>query len=225
MLEVTAALDDAEIVERVLDGDVGLFEVIVRRYNQRLYRVAYSVLGDAAEAEDVMQDAYVRAYDKLHQFAGRAAFSTWLTKIAVYEASSRVRKRGRTVSLEPASDDEAGILDRRSSDRPTPEEQLRNTRLRGMLAEAVEALPEIYRVVFVLRDVEGLDTAAAAQCLDISEAAVRVRLHRARRRLRRLIEGRVGREVRHLFEFHLSRCDHVVAGVFARLDPRRPRRD
>jgi len=94
------ALSDEEIVARVKDGDTGLYEIIMRRYNQRLYRVAVAVLRDYAEAEDVMQEAYVRAYQHLEQFAGRAAFSTWLTRIAVHEALRRVRLRNRNVSLD-----------------------------------------------------------------------------------------------------------------------------
>lgn len=219
LLRMSAALSDEEVVERVLAGDTGLFEVIMRRYNQRLYRVAYSILRRASEAEDVMQEAYVRAFHKLDQFEGRAKFSTWLTKIAVYEASARVRRRRRTVPLEIAAADEAGgdLLSRRPSPSPSPEEHVGNRELQVVLTEAVEELPDIYRVAFVLRDVEGLDTADTAEALEISETAVKVRLHRARRMLRESVERRIGDEVHGLFAFHLHRCDRIVDGVFSRI--------
>lgn len=219
LLRRSAAFSDEEVVERVLAGDTGLFEVIVRRYNQRLYRVAYSILGHKDEAEDVMQEAYVRAFHKLAQFEGRAKFSTWLTRIAVYEASARARRSRRLVPIDTGGreDGTEGLLARRPSPGPSPEEHVGNRELRGVLTEAVEELPEIYRVAFVLRDVEGLDTAETAASLGISETAAKVRLHRARRMLRDSVERRVGDEVQGLFEFHLRRCDRIVAGVFARI--------
>src|SRR2546422_6006907 len=95
-----AAMTDEEIVERILGGDTALFELLMRRHNQRLYRVTRAIVGDAGEAEDVIQDAYVRAFEHLGQFAGRARFSTWLTRIAVHEAFARLRRRGRQLDIE-----------------------------------------------------------------------------------------------------------------------------
>jgi RNA polymerase sigma-70 factor, ECF subfamily len=221
-LPEAAALPDDLVVRRVLDGEVALFEILMRRHNQLVYRVARSILGDPDEAEDVMQDAYVRAYDNLAQFEGRAAFSTWLTRIAVYEAQARRRRRGRLVALPSApgsaEDDSPGLVSRG----PGPDQEAHGSQLRALLTAAVETLPESHRVVFVLRQVEGLSTAETSESLGISQENVRVRLHRARALLRGELERRLGDGARHLYPFHLRRCDRVVDGALARIgDPRR----
>lgn len=214
-----AAIDESDerIVERVLGGERELYEVLIRRHNQRVYRIARSVLGDEDEAEDVMQDAYVRAYAHLDQFEGRAKFSTWLGKIAVYEALARARRRGRFVEWDETTmtDDAQAGSDPRTP--PTPEDELGRRELGYILTEAVDALAAPQRLVFVLRQIEGLSTAEAAECLGISEDNVKVRLHRARRALRRSIDRRIGESAPELYAFHLSRCDRIVQNVFARL--------
>jgi RNA polymerase sigma-70 factor (ECF subfamily) len=211
------ALSDEDVVARVLAGDTPLFEILMRRYNQRLYRVARSVLRDDDEAEDVMQQAYVEAYTHLAQFAGRAKLSTWLTRIAFHEAIARWKRRRRegTSRFSPESEEDA--MNRVISAEPTPEHQALQGELRGQLESAIDALPAIYRAVFVLREVEGLSTAETALCLDIREDAVKTRLHRARALLRAELYRRAGATAGSAFAFHLSRCDRVVAAVFARL--------
>ncbi|PWT92758.1 MAG: hypothetical protein C5B54_03045 [Acidobacteria bacterium] len=205
-------LPDEEIVRRVLDGETELYELIMRRYNQRLYRVARSILRDDSESEDVMQDAYVRAYANLQQFSGQAKFSTWLTKIAVHEAFARLRRRKKITQLEsiPAWEE---------SMRPTehPDKKLDSERLKSELEQQIEALPSIYRSVFIFREVEGLSTADTSVALDITEEVVKTRLHRARALLRKSIMERTKTAAREVFEFHLSRCDRVVAAVFERI--------
>jgi RNA polymerase sigma-70 factor (ECF subfamily) len=196
----------------------------MRRHNQRLYRVARSILRDAGEAEDVMQQAYVNAYTHLAQFAGRAKFSTWLTRIAVHEALARARRRtrlkGADAMLDEAEDDRGAPRD----ERPDPERQAHAAELRALLESAIDRLPGSHRSVFVLRASEGLDTKEVADCLEISEDAVRQRLHRARALLRRHIYERTGATSLSAFAFHLSDCDRVVGGVFGRLGlPRPPR--
>jgi RNA polymerase sigma-70 factor (ECF subfamily) len=212
---------DANVVERIRAGETALYEVLMRRYNRRLYRVAVSILRDDAEAEDVMQDAYVRAYQHLDQFEGKAMFSTWLTKIAVHEAMSRVRRRGRTEELD-------SILESDSSTTPTamktttdPERQAYDHELSVVLERAIAALPGTYRLVFMLRAVEGLNVAETAACLEISLEAVKTRLHRAKGLLRVEIERSAGLTAERAFSFHLSRCDRVVEGVFRRIGPAR----
>lgn len=214
-----STLPDDEVVDRVRAGEIGLFEILMRRYNERLYRVARSILRDEREAEDVMQDAYVRAYTYLDQYRGQARFSTWLTKIGVYEAMARARRRGRFVGLDDAAAARRSEAVTRSAASPaaTPEDEASNAELGAVLHEAIEALPESHRTVFVLRQIEGLDTAETAECLDISPESVRVRLHRARAMLRQDVDRRIGPQTRSLYAFHLRRCDRVVAGVFERL--------
>jgi RNA polymerase sigma-70 factor, ECF subfamily len=210
------ALSDEEVVERVLAGDTSLFEILMRRYNQRLFRVARGILADDAEAEDVMQEAYMRAFRELATFRGESLFSTWLTRIACYEALARVRKRGRLVRLVP----DAGC---EPSDPPSPasgpERELENRELQAVLREAVEVLPDPLRAVFCLREIEGLSTEETADALGLSVENVRVRLHRAKHSLRQALDKRIGREVRRLYLFDGPRCDRIVEGVFARLFP------
>ncbi len=211
-----ASLPDEEVVRRVRAGEQALFEVLMRRYNQRLYRVARSILKDDAEAEDVMQQAYVNAYTHLGQFADRARFSTWLTRIAVYEALARLRRR-RKVREVDVKDEADGTGVTLLSEQPSPEQQALTGELRNLLEAAVEALPRPSRSAFVLREVEGLSTAETAECLGVSEDVVKTRLHRARAMLRRELFERAGLVRRDAFAFHASRCDRVVAAVLERL--------
>jgi RNA polymerase sigma-70 factor (ECF subfamily) len=210
------SLSDDEVVRLVLAGDEALFEALMRRYNQRLFRVARAIVKDDAEAEDVMQHAYVQAYAHLAQFEGRARFSTWLTRIALYEALARVRRSRRT----PGGPDPEDAL---RSPGPSPEEQAAHAEARALLESTIEGLPPAYRAVFVLRDVEGMDTAETAECLEVSADVVKTRLHRARALLREALLRRAGVATASAFSFHLVRCDRVVAAVLARLSFRPPR--
>jgi RNA polymerase sigma-70 factor (ECF subfamily) len=214
-----AALSDLEIVEAVRGGEAALFELLMRRYNQRLYRVARSIVRNVGEAEDVMQEAYVQAYVHLDQYEGRAPFSTWLTKIAVHEALARLRRQNRVVRLEVLLEED-DPMDSLKSPAGDPEHQASGRELAGLLSEAVDALPEAHRIVFTMREVEGMSTAETAECLGVSQENVKVRLHRARAALRAYIDERLGAETRRLFAFHLSRCDQVVVKVLARISQR-----
>jgi RNA polymerase sigma-70 factor (ECF subfamily) len=211
------ALSDEEVVRRVRAGEPALFEVLMRRYNQRIYRTARAIVRDEAEAEDVMQQAYVNAYAHLEQFAERARFATWLTRIATYEALARIRRRSRLTEIETMGESaEADLLAERG---PNPERQAFLGELRKTLEGGVDALPEAYRSVFVLRDVEGLSTAETAESLGLSEDVVKTRLVRARAQLRRRIADQIGRGARELFAFEAPRCDRVVAAVLSSIAP------
>ncbi len=207
---------DEQVVARVLAGDTALFEIIMRRYNQRLYRVARAILRDDAEAEDVMQDAYVRAFQHLGQFAGRAKFSTWLTRIAVNEALARARRRGRFDELEDLVESHGDSM--MASSAPSPEQQASVGELKGLLEAAVLSLPEHYRAVLMMRDIEEMSTAEVAACLELSEENVKVRLHRARALLRKELYARAGEGASAAFPFPATRCDRVVQAVFERLN-------
>jgi RNA polymerase sigma-70 factor (ECF subfamily) len=163
-----------------------------------------------------MQHAYVSAYMHLDQFAGRAKFSTWLTRIAVHEALARKRRRARWKGLDSMSEETHPVGPPRD-ERPDPEQQAHAAELRRLLESAIDDLPATYRLAFVLREAEGLDTLEVAECLEISEDAVRARVHRARALLRRGLYERTGATSAAAFSFHLMRCNRVVAGVFARL--------
>jgi RNA polymerase sigma-70 factor (ECF subfamily) len=210
-------LADEEVVQRVLAGDTAMFEILMRRHNQRLYRIARAILRDDSEAEDLIQDSYVRAYQHLGQFQGRAKFSTWLSRIAVHEALARRRRRGRYEEMKPMSEDQGEKMDRFASQEPSPEQQVSSLETRRLLEQAIAALPEIYRTVFVMRDVEDMDTADTATVLDISEENVKTRLHRARALLRKKLYAQAGSQAREAFSFHAVRCDRVVRNVFLRI--------
>jgi RNA polymerase sigma-70 factor (ECF subfamily) len=158
---VPSSLTDAEIVRRVRAGDRALFEILMRRHNQRVYRAARAVVKDEHDVEDVMQQAYVNAFTHLHQFEERSQFSTWLTRIALNEAFGRRRKLQveSKVRVESDVEDYPGeFMASITSLQPDPERQAYARELHRVLEEAVDALPEVYRTVFMLRDIEGLST-------------------------------------------------------------------
>jgi RNA polymerase sigma-70 factor, ECF subfamily len=212
-----AHLGDEEVVSRVLAGETTLFEIIIRRYNQLLYRLTRSILHDDMETEDVMHETYVRAYEHLSQFAGRAQFRTWLSRIAINEALARVERRKRFHKPDPTSPRPGDDMDDFASTNPSPEQEVVNAEMRHLVENAIARLPETYRCVFVLRDVEQVSTEEVARILNLSESTVKVRLHRARRTLRRTLFQRTGEQVLRVFPFDAIRCDRIVAGVFARI--------
>jgi RNA polymerase sigma-70 factor (ECF subfamily) len=207
---------DQEVVNRVKAGDTALYEIIMRRYNQRLYRVARAILRDDAEAEDVMQDAYVRAYQHLDQFAGLAPFSAWLTSIAVHEALARLRSRKRNTQLDD-NDPDGELSMNMVETSPDPEQRATRAELGRLLEEALLDLPERYRTVVMLRDIEELSTSETAAALDLTEHNVKVRLHRGRAMARGWLIARVGTNAKNAFPFMGARCDRVVRAVFERL--------
>ena len=216
ILDASASLSDEDVVVRVRHGESALFELLMRRYNQRLYRVARSIVKNDAEAEDVMQQAYVNAFANLKQFEGRSRLVTWLTRIAVHEALARVRRRARG-GIVPAGTPDGNADQSIASSQPDPERQAFSAELRTLLEAEIDALPDSYRSVFVLREIEGLNTSETAECLDLGEEAVKTRLHRARALLRDALFDRAGLEAPASFTFHLSRCDRIVQAVFERL--------
>ena len=208
------AWSDEEIVQRVLGGDLVLFEILMRRHNQRIYRAVRSILKDDFETEDVMQETYVRAYEHLAQFEGRARFSTWITRIAVNESIKRSALRRR---LDPL---DVGIPEREEDVMPTlpqneltPESDASRSEMASVLEAAILALPDGYRSVVMLRDIEEMNTAETADALSLSEANVKVRLHRAHELLRDQLMAMVGAASIGAFLFHAPRCDKVVRNV------------
>ncbi|HYS54398.1 MAG TPA: RNA polymerase sigma factor [Thermoanaerobaculia bacterium] len=203
-------MTDSEVVRRVLDGDPALFETLMRRHNQRMYRAVRAILRSDDAVEDVVQQAYLNAYTHLDQFAGNAQFSTWLTRIAVNEALGHRRRQG----LPFEEGEEYDVADRKT---PDPERQAAASELRQVMEEEVESLPDAFRVAFVMREVEGLSTTETADSLGISEDLVKTRLHRARAMLRDNLYKRAGITVESLFEFGNARCDRVVNAVMKML--------
>jgi RNA polymerase sigma-70 factor (ECF subfamily) len=212
------AWSDNDVVSRVLNGEIVLFELLMRRHNQRIYRAIRAILRDDAETEDVMQETYVRAYEHLAQFAGRAQFSTWLTRIAVNEAIKRSVARGKLDPLNEgiaAGEDE--VMPAFQQATATPEANASQNELKSILEKAVLALPDGYRAVVMLRDIEDMSTAETAEALSLSESNVKVRLHRAHDLLRDELLTMTRRASAEAFGFHATRCDRVVAAVMARI--------
>jgi RNA polymerase sigma-70 factor (ECF subfamily) len=216
VLDGWGLLSDEQVVTRVLAGETALFEVLMRRYNERLYRAARAILRDENEAEDVMQQAYVNAYTHLRQFDGRSTFSTWLTRIAVHEALARARRRGRYMTMDP-EDPSAIEFPQRVDATPDPERLAIARELGTLLESAIDRLPDGTREVFVLRQLEGMRTDEVADSLGVSEAVVKTRLSRARGALRRDLFENAGLAAAYTFRFMRPRCDRVVNAVLSRI--------
>lgn len=198
---------DTELIKRILAGEKRLFEQIIRRYNQRLFRVGMAVLNDDMEAEDAMQTAYISAYEHLQSFENRSSFETWLIRIMLNECLAQKRKKQRFgAETEGAAENIKTMT--------SPDKILINKELNGVLEHAISQLPEKYRVVFVLREIEQMSVRATGEALSIEEPNVKVRLNRAKTMLRESLNGYIKDNV---YNFHLNRCDRIVANVFARL--------
>jgi RNA polymerase sigma-70 factor (ECF subfamily) len=213
------ALTDTEIVSRVRAGESALFEILMRRHNRRVYRVVRAVVREEADVEDVMQQAYINVFTHLHQFEDRSQFSTWLIRIALHEAFGRRRKLQRSESMTRIGSDVDGnrgeFMDTLTSPQADPERQAYAQELHRVLEAAVDTLPENYRTVFMLRDIEGLSTSETGEGLGLGEEAVKTRLHRARAMIRRAVTAQIGEVATGAFQFHAPRCDRVVSAVLA----------
>jgi RNA polymerase sigma-70 factor (ECF subfamily) len=207
LADAVSRLADEDVVRRVLVGEVALFELIVRRYNQRLFRTTRAILRDDDAAEDAMQEAYLRAFAKLDQFAGEAKFSTWLTKIAVHEALNRLRRAKAQEELPEAM---------HNSD--NPERTAYDRELRAAIEKALDGLPPLYRTVFVMREIEDMTIAETAGCLGITPENVKTRLHRARSLLRNRLARAFGSAAPGAYTYLGSRCDRMTRTVMDRIN-------
>jgi RNA polymerase sigma-70 factor (ECF subfamily) len=204
-------MNDLEVIDRVLAGEVALYELVMRRYNRLLFRIARGVVRDDDEARDVVQVAYVRAYHKLDQFRGPDGFQSWLARIALNEARGRVRKPLILV------DDEDAIVDLRALESDEPEFDAMSGDAQRIIKGAIDALPDDFRVVFLLRGVQQLSIAESAELLGIKEATVKTRFHRARSLLRHALIRRLDELAPGTFPFDGTHCDAIVAGVLGML--------
>lgn len=228
--ELVSGLQDEDLVRRILGGEVELFEIVMRRHNQRLYRAARAILRHEAEVEDVLQQAYLNAFAHLRQFESRSQLSTWLTRIVINEASAWRRRALGTPSAPPAPRQDSAwegvdmpnALETVATSLPSPEHHAYASELQRVLEGAIDTLPDAYRVVFMLRDVEGMNTSETGAALALGDEAVKTRLHRARVMLRRAIAARFGAAAEQTFQFHAPRCDRVVAAVMQHLADSRP---
>jgi RNA polymerase sigma-70 factor (ECF subfamily) len=217
----TLAVGERKLVERAKSGDQLAFRVIMERHNRRLYRVARAVLKDDTEAEDVVQETYLRAFSNLSKFRGESSLTTWLTRIALNEALGRKRKQRATVTLESVErvqETSAQIIQFPAMNTETdPERSAAQHEIRKLLERAMDALPEPFRVVFVMRDVEEMSIEETALHLGIRPETVKTRLHRARRMLRQSLDGQLASTLKGAFPFAGARCARITETVLSRL--------
>jgi RNA polymerase sigma factor (sigma-70 family) len=204
----TDNLSDEDIVERVVAGDVYLYEVLIRRLNARMFRISMSFIGDDMEAEDILQNVYINAYRNLAKFSSKAKFSTWITRILINECILRKKKLMRQRQILSGKEN----MER---DMQTPLNSLINKELKGLLESAITALPEKYRIVFVMREIEEMSTQETMDILDIEESNVKIRLMRAKTILRSQLSDYY--KSAELFDFHLMRCDRVTNYVMQQI--------
>jgi len=201
-------LSDEEIISRVLAGEQRLYELIMRRYNSKLYRVCMSITNNDSIIEDIMQVTYIKAYENLYTFKSRSTFGTWLTRILINESLQQMKKSKRYIGME----ENEFHTGNKTANTATPVKALLNKELSNVLEQALIQLPEKYRVVFMLREVENMSIAETVDTLNITEANVKVRLNRAKTILRDSLSVYYKNDG--IFPFHLSRCDRVVNNVF-----------
>jgi RNA polymerase sigma-70 factor (ECF subfamily) len=213
---------DAQLAERARAGDHDAFALIMRRHNRRLYRIARSIVGDDAEAEEVVQEAYCRAFVGLGGFRADASLATWLSRIAANEALMRLRRRRPTATLDEIDARPAALGWLGPFGLGTPEAAAAQGEIRHLLESAIDRLPPNFRAVFVLRAVEQLSVEEAAAALDIPKDTVKTRYHRARRLLRRDLGRRLAAILDDAFPFAGARCDRVVEAVLRRIGATTP---
>lgn len=216
-----AAMDEADLVERARSGERGAFRAIMQRGNQRLFRIARAVVHNDAEAEDVVQEAYVRAFTNLAAFRGEASIYTWLTRIVLNEANGRLRRQRTQVGLEEVEAiQNLGahvVMFPSGAPASNPEADVSRLEVRRVLEQAIDDLPADFRLVFMMRDVEEYSIAETAAALGIREETVKTRLHRARRLLRGTLSERLAATVSEAFLFLGERCERITEGALARL--------
>jgi RNA polymerase sigma-70 factor (ECF subfamily) len=206
--QLTGTLSDEEIVEWILKGEKSLYESLMRKYNLRLYRVSMSIINDDMEAEDIMQTVYINAYQQLAKFQNRSSFGTWITRILINESLLRKKKIIKHQEALMKNTDNEYHND-------TPLNSLMNKELKAILENAVSTLPEKYRMVFVMREIQEMSTNETMEVLNLGESNVKIRLNRAKEMLRNELSGYY--KSNQLFEFNLIRCDRIADFVMSRI--------
>ncbi|PVW15832.1 RNA polymerase sigma factor [Marixanthomonas spongiae] len=209
LLNTSKTLTDSEVVNKVRSGQKELFELLIRRHNQLLFRVVRSYVDKEKDAEDVMQEAYIKAFQKLHQFRHDAKFSTWLVRIGINEALQRKRrlKTKQTINIEQTQ----FINQLENTAAMNPENQMIHAQSKAFIEEAIQALPEKYKIVYMLREVEQFSISEISESLQLSESNVKVRLHRAKKKMKKYLFKATKTST--VFEFGNSKCDRMVHNV------------
>lgn len=210
---------DADLVRGTLERDGRAFRAIMKKYNQRLYRIARGIVRNDSEAEDVVQESYVKAFAHLDGFRGDSSLSTWLSRIVMNEALGRLRTRRRNVDIETVESfgTQAEIIQFPNTARSDPERNMAQRELLQLVEQATDKLPDVYRMVFVARVIEGLSIEETAEVLGIRPETVKTRLHRARRLVREHLDTQIGPVMLDAFPFAGKRCERVTQKVMKRL--------
>jgi RNA polymerase sigma-70 factor (ECF subfamily) len=217
-----AVSDDGELLRLAREGDATAFDTLIRRHDRFLYRVARSILLDDYEAEDVVQETFIKAFKRLVDFRGEARLSTWLTRIALNEALGRKRRRRNTVELGALQHSNAQIEPSPMiASAQDPELVAAQHQIRKLLEQAIDELPDSLRTVFVMRDVEELSTAEAARLLGLGVPTTKTRLHRARRMLREILGDQIAASLNDVFPFERQRCDLLVNRILKQVGLRK----
>ncbi|RUV44183.1 MAG: RNA polymerase sigma factor [Mesorhizobium sp.] len=215
-----AEAGEMALVRRALARDPGAFRLIIKTHNQRLYRIARGVVRNDAEAEDIVQEAYMRAFASLDSFRGDASLSTWLSRIVINEALGRLRKKKRIVAMPENPDAQIIRFPLNSNDLnpgDDPERTMAQRQILGLVERATDSLPDVYRTVFVARVIEGLSIEETADLLGIRPETVKTRLHRARALVRKALDDEIGPVLLDAFPFAGRRCERLTQAVMKRL--------
>jgi RNA polymerase sigma-70 factor, ECF subfamily len=211
-------LGEGELARLAKAGDPEAFRAVMTRYNQRLFRMARSVVRDDSEAEDVLQEAYVRAFSAIGRFREEASLLTWLTRIVINEARGRLRRRRPTVGLEMIETEDAAVIPFARPAAASPEADAARAETRRLMEAAIDELPEPFRLVFILRELEECSVEETAERLGLLPETVKTRLFRARKLLRRALEDKLMSSLAEAFPFLGARCQRITEAVLARLD-------
>lgn len=207
-------LSDRQVITRILDGEKELFEILLRRNNQILFRVIRSYIKEEGLAEDIMQDTYIKSYEKLATFNAESSFVTWLIRIGINECLQHLRKNKRN-PIDNYSEDEFKIIQLPDTSYIEPDHQYHQNELKLLVEKAIDQLSEKYKVVFVLSELEGMSTEDISACLNLSQSNTKVRLHRSKKMLKEeLYKMADGISI---FEFGNSRCDRIVENIMSKI--------
>jgi len=210
-------LGDAEIAARIVAGDADAFRALMQRYNRKLYRAARSVVGNDAETEDVVQEAWTRAFAHIADYRGESSLATWLVRIALNEALGRKRRERPMVELNETTEKETSSVVSFPQRTADPESALSRAQVRRRLEQAIDTLPPDFRTVFILREIEDMSGADVARQLSIPEATAKTRLHRARALLRKELAKDFGAVLSEVFPFDGARCNRMIEQVLRRI--------
>jgi RNA polymerase sigma factor (sigma-70 family) len=205
-------IKDTDIIEDILKGNKEKYALLMRKYNQRLYRIGKGYLKDEAEIEDAMQEAYIKGYQSLAKFENRSGFATWISRILINECLQRLKKK-KHVALADNNEENSETMN--LTDKTNPETESLKKELKIYLEATITQLPEKYRSIFIMREIEKMSIAETCEALDISESNVKIRLSRAKEMLRNSLMSTY--PTGELYEFNLVRCDRIAANVLARI--------